>query len=81
MISNGDIRSRPAYHWGVLSRGVAVPAAAIERKAGIGTGKATSYLVKPVDYVQFAEAVNSLGMHWLGINTPPSTAFKATAPH
>lgn len=31
MISDGDIPSRFAYHWGVVSRGAAVPAVAGKR--------------------------------------------------
>ena len=30
-----------------------------------------SYAVKPVDFAQFAEAVNKLGLYWLVINEPP----------
>lgn len=30
-----------------------------------------SYIVKPVDFGQFAETVKSLGLYWLIINTPP----------
>jgi two-component system response regulator len=34
---------------------------------------ANSYVVKPVDFTQFAEAVRQLGMFWLVINQPPPT--------
>ena len=32
---------------------------------------ANSYVVKPVDFDAFAEAVSSLGMYWLLVNQPP----------
>lgn len=37
---------------------------------GYATG-ANSYVVKPVDFTQFAEAVRQLGMFWLVVNQPP----------
>ena len=30
-----------------------------------------SYIVKPVSYTQFAEAVQTLGLYWLLLNQPP----------
>jgi two-component system, response regulator len=33
--------------------------------------RANSYIVKQVDFVQFADAVKSLGLYWLLLNTPP----------
>ena len=30
-----------------------------------------SYIVKPVDFEQFTEAVRVLGLHWLLLNQPP----------
>ena len=30
-----------------------------------------SYIVKPVDFAQFAEAVQKLGLYWLLLNQPP----------
>jgi CheY-like chemotaxis protein len=32
---------------------------------------ANSYVVKPVDFTQFADAVRQLGIFWLVINQPP----------
>lgn len=32
---------------------------------------ANSYVRKPVDFVQFAEAVRELGLYWLLLNEPP----------
>jgi len=31
-----------------------------------------SYIVKPVSYTQFAEAVQTLGLYWLLLNQPPT---------
>ena len=30
-----------------------------------------SYIVKPVDFAQFTEAMRTLGMYWLLLNHPP----------
>jgi two-component system response regulator len=32
---------------------------------------ANSYVVKPVDFEQFVEAMSSLGLYWLLVNQPP----------
>jgi two-component system response regulator len=32
---------------------------------------ANSYVRKPVDYDQFAEAIRQLGLYWLLLNRPP----------
>lgn len=37
---------------------------------GYGLG-ANSYVRKPVDYNEFVEAINKLGMYWLVLNEPP----------
>ena len=39
-------------------------------KTAFGLG-ANSYVVKPVDFDAFAEAVSSLGLYWLLVNQPP----------
>jgi two-component system, response regulator len=32
---------------------------------------ANSYIVKPVDFTQYAESVKQLGLYWLSLNVPP----------
>jgi two-component system response regulator len=42
---------------------------------------ANSYVQKPVEFVQFREAVHRIGQYWLGLNQPPpAQAFEGTAP-
>jgi CheY-like chemotaxis protein len=41
-----------------------------DRLAGYSTG-ANSYVRKPVDFVEFTEAVRQLGLYWLILNEPP----------
>jgi two-component system response regulator len=41
---------------------------------GYGLG-ANGYVRKPVDFVQFAEAIRQLGLYWLIINEPPPTRW------
>ena len=38
--------------------------------AGYDLG-ANSYIRKPVDFSQFAEAIKSMGLYWLVLNEPP----------
>ena len=41
-----------------------------DRKMGYDLG-VNSYIRKPVDFVQFAEAIKVLGLYWLLLNEPP----------
>lgn len=33
-----------------------------------------SYIVKPLDFTQFSDAVKTLGLYWLVVNTPPTVS-------
>lgn len=33
--------------------------------------RANSYIRKPVDFTQFAQAIDHLGLYWLVLNGPP----------
>jgi two-component system response regulator len=37
---------------------------------------ANSYIRKPVDFIQFAEAIRQLGLYWLVLNEPPPVIGK-----
>ena len=41
--------------------------------------KANSYIVKPVDFVQFTNAVKEIGAYWAVLNRPPAALNNATS--
>jgi two-component system, response regulator len=41
---------------------------------------ANSYVRKPIDFVEFAEAVRQLGRYWLVLNQPPPRAGRSLPP-
>ena len=45
-----------------------------DRMKGYGLG-ANSYVRKPVDFIQFSEAVRQLGLYWLLLNERPPSAL------
>jgi two-component system response regulator len=41
---------------------------------------ANSYVRKPIDFVEFTDAVKHLGLYWLVLNQPPPRAGRSLAP-
>ena len=39
------------------------------------SGTSYGYVRKPVDFMQFTEAVRQLGLYWLIINEPPPVSW------
>jgi len=39
---------------------------------------ANSYVRKPVDFLQFAQAVQTLGLYWMVVNEPPPVVVRRT---
>jgi len=39
---------------------------------------ANSYVRKPVDFIQFAQAVQTLGLYWMVVNEPPPVVVRRT---
>jgi len=39
-----------------------------------------SYIVKPLDFKQFSDAIQTLGLYWLVVNTPPAVSASPGVP-
>jgi len=58
---------------------VLLTSSAEERDITMGYDRdANSYIVKPVDFTQFAQAVKDIGMYWAILNRPPALEAAST---